>query len=177
MTDGLQTGTARVFDFTQEWTAADAEEFRKMLSGKTPESRVRKMQTQLGALGVNVAAPIKLHADAIRAILADLPPAPTGRQVDRLDEADHLWQKILVLRDVVPKAVLGVKHSEAQRKRRADKPAADYLDPDRNARLRIFHARLMAADARDATAQTAVEFDLSSRQVRRILKGKRTHPG
>jgi len=59
-------------------------------------------------------------------------------------------------------------------KRRADKPTSDPYDSDRNKRLRAFYARLIADGARDANQQTADEFDLSARQVSRIVKPKRT---
>lgn len=58
--------------------------------------------------------------------------------------------------------------------RRADKPASDPYDGNRNERLRAYHARLIASGARDANQQTADEFDLSARQVRRIVNLKRT---
>jgi len=59
-------------------------------------------------------------------------------------------------------------------KRRADKPTSDPYDSGRNKRILAFHARLIADGARDANQQTADEFDLSARQVSRIVKPKRT---
>ncbi|MBP8306384.1 MAG: hypothetical protein KAY46_03915 [Burkholderiaceae bacterium] len=67
--------------------------------------------------------------------------------------------------------MLGIRHRANQRWRRKDRPSSDPYDQSRNARLRTFHARLLADGARDATTQTATEFDLSARQVRNILKG------
>jgi hypothetical protein len=73
---------------------------------------------------------------------------------------------------VLPLAIMGKRHSEAQRARRKDKPSsAD--DPrrnrDRNESVRLYHARLVAQGRHDATAATAAEFDLSARTIRRII--------
>ena len=59
-------------------------------------------------------------------------------------------------------------------KRRKDKPTSDPYDSGRNNRLRTFHAKLIAAGETDATKQTADEFDLSTKQVLRIVKQQRT---
>ena len=59
--------------------------------------------------------------------------------------------------------------SEAQSKRRKGKPAGDSQDSNRDDRLRAYHARLVANGDDDATSQTAAAFDLSTRQVRRIV--------
>lgn len=65
-------------------------------------------------------------------------------------------------------------YGESQGLRRRGKPlASDFdttltYDKDRDNKLRKFHKRL--AGQSDATTQTAKEFDLSTRQVRRILK-------
>lgn len=58
--------------------------------------------------------------------------------------------------------------------RRAGKPASDPYDSGRNERIRAFHARLIAGGARDANKQTAEEFELTARQVSRIVKPNRT---
>ena len=71
---------------------------------------------------------------------------------------------------LLPLARRGKKHGEDQSRRRKDKPAADPYDADRNDRLQKFHARLVAEGRHDATSATAVEFRLSPRQVRRIVK-------
>ena len=87
-------------------------------------------------------------------------------EVAKIANAEYLRREIMVLRELVPKAAMGAKHSKTQSKRRADKPATDsYTDPNRNARLRDFHARLTEDGQKDATAQTAVEFEIGKRQV------------
>lgn len=74
---------------------------------------------------------------------------------------------------IVPEANLGLQTRQTQRERRQGKPASsDDYDPDRNERIRRHHARLVADGRHDATTQTATEFDLSPRQVSRILKAE-----
>ena len=67
-----------------------------------------------------------------------------------------------------PDVALALKTRMTQRNRRLDKPAEDSVKnpPDRNTRIRAFHARL--AGEHDAVAQTAREFGLSPRQISRI---------
>lgn len=59
--------------------------------------------------------------------------------------------------------------AKAQSRRRKGKPAADPHDMSRNDRLKAFHARIVNDGHRDATSQTAHEFELGTRQVRNIL--------
>lgn len=76
--------------------------------------------------------------------------------------------------------LLGAAHAQAlasqadsqrQAVRRRGKPLHDPDDADRDARLRRYHARLVAAGtADDATSATAAEFGLSTRRVRQILR-------
>lgn len=57
--------------------------------------------------------------------------------------------------------------------RRKDKPGnADDHNPDRNAQILAFHARLVKAGHYDAVKQTADKFDLSTRQINRIVNPK-----
>lgn len=65
----------------------------------------------------------------------------------------------------------GARAGHAQRARRKGKPAADPADTSRDERLRAFHERLSASGASNATSATAVEFGLSTRRVRQILRG------
>ena len=65
----------------------------------------------------------------------------------------------------------GAATRTAQSRRRKGKPASDPDDADRNGRIRAFHARLFANDPHGATSQTATEFGLSTRTIRRILQG------
>lgn len=70
-----------------------------------------------------------------------------------------------------PLALKGRRHGTVQAKRRKGKPArSDEYDPDRNARIQNRHARLVAAGRHDATQETANEFNLSKRQVSRIVR-------
>lgn len=72
-----------------------------------------------------------------------------------------------------PLAVTARKHKTTQRDRRLGKPGnADDHNPDRNAQIRAFHARLVKAGHYDAIKQTADKFDLSTRQINRIVNPK-----
>jgi hypothetical protein len=70
---------------------------------------------------------------------------------------------------LLPLARKGKAYGQTQAGRRKGKPASDPYDSDRNARVLAFHARLVAAGHSDATAQTADEFELSTRTVRRLI--------
>lgn len=63
--------------------------------------------------------------------------------------------------------------AEIQSKRRRGKPLNEPYDLGRDERLRALHSRLTAAGCSDATKQTAREFGLSERQVRKIIKAKK----
>lgn len=70
-------------------------------------------------------------------------------------------------------AAAGKRQSSTQRARRSGKPGSSdtHSDDGRNARIKAFHARKLASDsARTATSDTASEFELSTRTIRRILK-------
>lgn len=71
-----------------------------------------------------------------------------------------------------PLAVTGKRHKETQAARRRDKPGtSDDHDASRNRRIRAMHARLKA-QGRDATAETAQQFNLTDRTIRRIVNAK-----
>ena len=78
------------------------------------------MQARLDALGTDLTDPIKLHVDAIRRIHAQVPRTPSGapthEELNLLHEADHLWLKIMVLRDLVPLAKKGEPFSRRKQK-------------------------------------------------------------
>lgn len=76
-----------------------------------------------------------------------------------------------------PYAIRGVEHGRTQRARRLDKPGTSSYDASRNERVRAMHARLHRDEKHGATQQVAKAFDLSERQVRRIVKIRRTQPG
>lgn len=115
MTDGILTWVQHTFDNSIEMTPDDEEMFVAMLEGLSPEERIRTMQANLDGLQ-NFTPAIKLHADAIRAVHAGLDNhfSVNREGLASLQRADDLWAKIIVLRDVVPKAVMGAKSSKNQ---------------------------------------------------------------
>ena len=75
------------------------------------------MQARLDSLK-DVTPMIKMHADAIRAIHAGLDnhhSLKSKAEADALARADELWQKIIILRDLMPKAVMGIGLSNMNR--------------------------------------------------------------
>lgn len=167
MTDGIQTWIDHRFDMTA-MTPDDFDAFHAI--DNSPEFRIKEMAARLDTLAVTTPA-IAAHVAEIRAIHDRVRPM-LGRlkneHLDLLKQADHMWSNIMVLRDMMPRAAKGVAYGKAQADRRKDKPATDPdHDPGRNDRIRAFHARLHGE--RDATSKTALEFELSTRSVRRIL--------
>lgn len=75
------------------------------------------------------------------------------------EDSKELWPKV-------------EKHSKTQSARRKDKPAADHYDNNRNDRIKKFHANLIAGCVRDPVKQTAEEFSLDPRTIRRIVNPK-----
>ena len=70
-----------------------------------------------------------------------------------------------------------VVDSEDHRNRRRDKPSSDPYDNARNERIRAFYKNLeseMGKGARGVLTQTSEEFGLSTKQIGRIIKAKRT---
>lgn len=100
-----------------------------------------------------------LHIEAYQA---------TTRAMERLAGLAFTFGRLATLFD----AYEIVRHDQAAR--RAGKPTSDPYDRGRNERLCAFHAKLIAGGATDANQQTADEFNLSARQVSRIVKPKRT---
>ena len=70
---------------------------------------------------------------------------------------------------LAPAAVRGDNHSKVQALRRKDKPSSDPYSPNRNVLIRSKYRRLLQDSVHDPVSQIANEFDLSSRQVRRIV--------
>ena len=63
--------------------------------------------------------------------------------------------------------------SASQAKKRQDKPASDHYDTDRNKRIRDYYAAAVEAGGKyGAKKATAGKFDLTDRQVARIVKMK-----
>lgn len=108
---------------------------------------------------------VRRARDALRRGNVDRCDAELARAKDSIQDArtDFL---LLVKKDL----------GETQARRRRDKPSDDPYDTDRNERIRVHHARLKAAGATDATAQTAREFGLSDRQVRNIVNPPGSNP-
>lgn len=76
-----------------------------------------------------------------------------------------------------PEIAIAATYRKKQSGKRLDKPgSADNHDPDRNNRIRAFHARLVKSGARNANSQTAKEFDVSVSTVQRAInKGKNSN--
>ena len=90
------------------WTDADIDKCIASLQSCAPLERITTIQARLDSLKITTPA-IKLHADAIRAIYAGLGNhhSVTLAELRRLDEAERLWEKIMVLRDIMPKFITG----------------------------------------------------------------------
>ena len=118
-------------------------------------------------------------AQAVRAkLLARRARALRAHNVGN-DEATEAWLNFLQAamqlhgqRDwLLGKARMGVKHSAVQARRRKGKPTVPNNDLSRNDRIKRTASRLEADGCHDANAQTAKQFNLSDRQIRRIRKG------
>lgn len=115
MTDGLHNWVQATFDKTVEMTPDDMEKLATVINGHSPNARLTRMQARLDGLQ-NITPAIKLHADAIRSIYAGLVNyfSVNREGLDALDKADDLWVKVMVLRDLLPKAIMGAKNSKTQ---------------------------------------------------------------
>lgn len=110
-TDGLLTWTQHTFDHTVEMTADDEEKLISVLEGIAPEERIKRLQANLDGLQ-NMTPVIQAHVNEIRAILARLDnhfSFKNRHEADELGRAEMLWQKILILRDMVPHAERGAR--------------------------------------------------------------------
>ena len=116
-TDGILTWIKDTFDNTVAWTPDDSEQFISNITALSPNARITRIQAYLDNLE-NVTPAIKIHADAIRAIYTELENHFNidKEGIHKLDHAEELWEKIIILRDVMPKAAQGV----AQSKRMSD---------------------------------------------------------
>jgi hypothetical protein len=85
------------------------------------------------------------------------------------------WGKVRDIALLIPLATRGEKHGEDQRKRRQGKPSSDTYDKDRNERIRAFYQRIVAENGDyGAKKRTAREFNLSDKQISRIVGNNRT---
>ena len=121
--DGLTQHVTHHFDNTREMTPEDLQMAKAMLQGLSPRARIQAMQDRLIALK-NPTSEIALHISAIQEIHALLEGKAAGSsltalELDSLDYADRLWEKIIVLRGV--RAMIHVvkqQELEAARKER-----------------------------------------------------------
>lgn len=116
--DGLVQWIKHTFDCTVEMTPSDIELMQQLMMACSPNARITKMQSNLDGLK-NTTPAIQTYADAIRAIYAGLDNHYSvdwdGSQA--LARAEELWIKIVLLRDMLPKAIIGIKNSKTQSER------------------------------------------------------------
>jgi hypothetical protein len=110
-TDGVTTWVAHHFDSTVEMTPDDIAMMKSTLMDSAPDARVTAMQENLDSLQ-NPTSIIKLNADEIRSIHDELSSDGKNSPINREDlaalhRADELWDHIVILRDVMPKAITG----------------------------------------------------------------------
>jgi|GEM_PF-4089948 len=114
VTDGIWRWVRATFDCTVRWTPDDEKKFIDGMSHLSPNARIAAMKANLDGLQ-NVTPPIKMHADAIRGIHADFKKSgSTYEGLQNLQKADALWEKIRLLRDVIPLARMGKDFSGVQ---------------------------------------------------------------
>lgn len=108
-TDGIWDWTRHHWDFTAQWRADDVRRFIAVSNALTPQARVTAMQGCLKTLD-ETSPPIRLHAAAIRGILARVPKSGmTKNYLDELAQADLHWRNIVILRDALPLTLIGMK--------------------------------------------------------------------
>lgn len=111
-----------------EWTDDDIDKFQVSFATGSPNARITTMQARLDNLK-DVTPIIKMHVDAIRAIHAGMNNhhSATWAELERLNAAEILWEKIIILRDVMPKANMGARHSKEQSEK-AKRPRGKITD-------------------------------------------------
>ena len=118
-TDGFHRWVEHSFDLTVKGTPDDLEMMKAVWMAGGPRERMAAIQAKLDSLREATPA-MQIHADAIQTILARLSDheLPFARQeMAELAEAERLWDYIVLLRDVRPKAVMGEAHSKEQSKK------------------------------------------------------------
>jgi hypothetical protein len=110
VTDGILTFTKLTFDNTVPWTPDDCERFKTMLDAAAPRARIKAMQAKLESV-TDTNPAIQMMADEIRAIHANVKShhSLTREDLDELGRTEQLWQRILIVRDVIPLARTGGK--------------------------------------------------------------------
>lgn len=118
MTDGILAWPQdRLVNTVGEWTDGDIDKLQASLGAVAPLERIKSMQARLDSL-TGVTPMIEMYMAAIRAIHTGLNNhhSVTIAENRMLDEADRLWEKIIILRDVMPKAVKGGKFPPGREK-------------------------------------------------------------
>ncbi len=114
MTNGIVAWTKHHWAPDTEHTNDDVEKFVEVANSLSPQGRILQIQERLKTLDEEASPHIKTHADAIRRIHSCMPIALAGggatlKDLKALEEAEGLWRDIVVLRDVIPKALHGAK--------------------------------------------------------------------
>jgi len=108
-TDGITSWVEHTFDNTVAMTPDDIAMAKFADLASAPAERIAAMRENLDSLK-NPTPEIKLHADEIRAIYARLSDdfhIKTREEHAAMQKADELWDHIVTLRDLLPKAVTG----------------------------------------------------------------------
>lgn len=170
VTDGVKTWTEHTFDNTVPWTNDDCAKFLGGTERLGPYERIEDMRAMLSTLPTDNNL-ITMHADAIRAIHAEVTAPPIGftrERLDRLDQASEHWSKIMVIRNVMPLARQGARASKAQSDR-AKGPRA--LTPAQQDRVRRrYNERVANGEKYGAIKALASEFDVSQTTIKTTLK-------
>lgn len=118
-TDGITSWVHHAFDNTVAWTPDDIAMSDSRWRACAPDARIAAMLENLDSLK-NPTSTIQLNADEIRAIYKGLSSDGKNIPISKEDHAalhraDELWDHIVMLRDVMPKAVMGENTSKANR--------------------------------------------------------------
>lgn len=116
VTDGIFTWQQDSLDNTVgAWTDADIDKFQAGIQSCAPFDRIATIQARLDSLKKPTPG-VEMYADAIRTILAGLSNhhSLNLKEARGLAEAEMLWDKLIIVRDVMPKAVQGLSQSKAQ---------------------------------------------------------------
>jgi len=121
VTDGIVTWTRKHFDMTKPFTPADQAEMVKMLMAGAPAARLESLARRIEAVADHPDTTIQMHVASIRESLDALSSLRSGRtatrdEMDRLNQADQQWIKVLILRDAIPLARRGAKFSPGRDK-------------------------------------------------------------
>lgn len=172
--DGIQMWTQHTFNHQAPWTDDDARKFDEVCSSiGGPYERIEKMQDMLVTLPTDNPF-INVHADAIRAIHAEVQAPPIGftrERLARLNEASALWDKIMVIRDVMPLATQGARQSQSQSDRAKGSRKLTSVQADR---IRRQYAEAVASGEKyGAIKRFARIYEVSESTVKAVIKNKK----